>query len=120
MPFQTGYAVYTFSGITFTRQLDSDTYEPWIYPDAVITKDVVLGGSLVYIDIGASVAPPLSFRANCLSGTDRQQLINALGTSGTLANTRGHTDTVVLIKARPVNDGNIHDFLIDLSFELRS
>lgn len=118
MSFRSGIAVYTFASIDFARVGEGDVV-PWFYGELQYTKDAVLGGSLTYLDIGATVAPPLSFRASCLNGTDRQQLINALGTTTTLSNTRGHSDTATLVKATPVNTGDYSRFWIDLTFEQR-
>lgn len=118
MSFQNGFTIYTFASIDFARAPDSDEVVPWFYPESQYTKDPVLGGGAVYLDIGASVAPPLSFRASCLNSDDRGDLIAALGTAGTLSNTRGHAGTVLLLKATPINSGNYRNWYIDLTFEL--
>jgi len=119
MSFRSGITTYTFASITFARKLDSEDHEPWFYADPVLTKDPVLGGTQVYLDKGALVAPPLSFRASCLTGADRIALIGALWTTATLTNSRSHTDTATLVKARPINSGDNSHWFIDLSFELR-
>ncbi len=119
MPFPSGTTTYTFAGVTFARVVESDEVVPWLYPQPQYTIDTVLGGARTYLDIGASVAPPLSFRASCLSAANRVTLIGAVGTSGTLTNTRGHTATVTLVKAVPVNSAPYAQWLIDLIFELR-
>lgn len=119
MAFPTGMTTYTILGVTIARSVDEGGHEPWLYPDLEYTKDVVLGGGLSYLDSGANVYPPLSFRASCLSGADRQALINALGTTATLTNSRGHSDTVTIVKARPINQGNNREYWLDLTFELR-
>ena len=119
MSFRTGITVYTFLGISFARKLDSEDHEPWFYADPTFQKDVVLGGAKVYLDKGALVSPPLSFRASCLNAGDRIALINALWTTATLVNSRSHTGTVTLVKARPINSGNNSRFWLDVSFELR-
>lgn len=117
--FPSGRTVYTFAGVDFARVTESDEVVPWMYAETQYTKDPVLGGSVAYIDIGADVAPPLSFRASCLTGMDRVTLIGARGTTGTLSNTRSHSDTVTLVKATPVNIGDYSHWYIDLTFELR-
>lgn len=119
MSFPSGYTLYTFQTITFTRIADSDEVVPWFFPELQYTKDAVLGGGAVYLDSGANVAPPLLFRASCLSALDRFTLKNALGTIGTLTSTTGpFSATVLMHKAIPVNQGNYRSFLIDLGFEL--
>lgn len=119
MSFPPGRTIYTFAGITFARVAASDELVPWLYPELQFTKDAVLGGSVTYLDIGAKVAPPLAFRASCLSNNDRGGLIDALGTSGTLSNSRGHTATVTLTKSTPINSGDYSHWFIELTFELR-
>lgn len=119
MSFPTGRAIYTFAGVDFIRVAESDEIVPWMYPELQYTKDAVLGGALTYLDSGAAVAPPLSFRAECLTSVDRSTLIAAFGTTGTLSNTRMHTDTVTLVKATPVNIGDYSRWAIDLIFEQR-
>jgi hypothetical protein len=119
MTFPSRYAVYTYAGVDFIRRIDGDDLVPWFYPDSTYTKDVVLGGAQAYIDLGASIYPPLTFRGSCLSSANRATLIAALGTTGTLSNTRGHSATVTLLKATPVNSGDYSQWWIDLLFELR-
>lgn len=119
MPFPSGYTLYTFATISFTRIADSDEVVPWLFPELQYTKDAVLGGGKVYLDSGAAVAPPLLFRASCLNATDRFNLKSALGTTGTLTSTTGpFSATVLMYKAIPVNQGNYRSYLVDLGFEL--
>lgn len=119
MTFLTGLTIYSFAAVSFTRVSDSDEVVPWFYPDLQYTKDPVLGGGKVYLDSGASVAPPLTFRASCLSAIDRFTLKSALGTTGTLTSTTGpFSATVLLYKAIPVNQGNYRNWYLDLGFEL--
>lgn len=120
MSFRSGITTYVFVGVTFARKLDSPEHEPWMYPDPQYTKDPLLGGATAYLDLGAMQYPPLAFRASCLSSGDRSTLIGALFTTATLTNTRGHTGTVTLVKARPINSDDNSDWWIDLSFEWRS
>jgi len=120
MTFPAGFTVYTFAGISFTRKAENEEVVPWFYPEVTYTKDSVLGGTVAYLDIGASVAPPLSFRASCLSAADRYTLKNALGTTGILTSTTGpFSATATLVKAVPVNAGNYGRHWVDLTFELR-
>lgn len=119
MTFLTGLTIYTFADISFTRVSDSDEVVPWLYPDLQYTKDPVLGGGKVYLDSGATVAPPLTFRASCLNATDRFNLKNALGSTGTLTSTTGpFSAAVLLFKAIPVNQGTYRNRYVDLGFEL--
>lgn len=119
MTFLTGLTIYTFADISFTRVSDSDEVVPWLYPDLQYTKDPVLGGGKVYLDSGASVAPPFTFRASCLNATDRFNLKNALGSTGTLTSTTGpFSAAVLLFKAIPVNQGTHRNWYVDLGFEL--
>lgn len=120
MSFSPGFTIYTFASISFVRAPDSDEVVPWFFPDLQYTRDAVLGGSLTYLDIGASVAPPLAFRASCLSAADRFALKSALGTTGTLTSTTGpFSASATLVKAVPVNQGNYRSFYVDLTFEQR-
>lgn len=119
MPFPSGKTIYTCLSITFTREAAGGEVVPWFYPDPAMTKDPVLGGSQVYLDKGALVYPPLVFRASCLSSSDRTVLINALWTTTTLSNSRGHTGTVTITKATPINQGSYQQWLLDVGFELR-
>jgi hypothetical protein len=119
MTFPSGATIYTFAAVTFIRRIEGDDLVPWFYADTTYTKDAVLGGALAYVDIGASVYPPLAFRGACLSAVDRLALIAARGTTGTLSNTRGHSGTATLLKATPMNSGDYSDWFIDLLFELR-
>jgi hypothetical protein len=116
MSFPPGATIYTFAGVSFIRERE-DIMQPWFFPESVYTKDPVLRGTKVYIDFGASVAPPLSFRARVLTDNDRAALKNALGSTGTLSNTHGRTGTVSLVKSTPM-DGLSNQRLIDLTFEL--
>ena len=119
MSFPSGRTVYTFASISFARKMENDEVVPWFYPETQYTRDPVLGGSKVYIDIGAHVAPPLTFRASCLTAADRYTLKNALGTTGTLTSTNGpFSASVLLYKAIPVNAGNYARWWIDLGFEM--
>lgn len=112
-----GRTTYTFSSITFTRQA-GDEVVPWFYPDGAYTKDPVLYGTKVYVDVGASTYPPMSFRATCASSADRSALIAALWTSGTLSNSRGHSGTALLVKAIPINTGiYAATWAVDVAFE---
>jgi len=113
-----GLTVYTFSGIQHARMLEGDSFPPWFADETQYTKDAVLGGSQSYLDIGASVAPPLSFRALVETAADRQTLQNARNSTGTLSNTRGRSATVTLVKATPI-DGPINNYWIDLTYEYR-
>lgn len=119
MSFRPGVTTYSLIGITIARKLDNPDHEPWFYPDPTYTRDSVLGGSQTYLDLGALQYPPLSFRASCLSPEDRSTLIGALFTTTTLSNSRGHSGTVTIVKARPINSGDNSRWWIDLSFELR-
>lgn len=119
MTFPRGFTIYTFAAVTFIRRVDGDDLSPWFYPDTQYTKDIVLGGTTAYIDLGADVYPPLVFRGSCLSSADRLLLIAARGTTGTLSNTRGHSGTVTLLKAQPMNGGTYSQYWVDLLFELR-
>jgi len=119
MSFLAGLTVYTFAAITFIRRIDGDDFPPWFNADPSYTKDIVLGGTTAYIDLGADVYPPLAFRASCLSAADRLALVAARSSTGTLSNTRGHAGTVTLLKAAPQNSGTYTDWFIDLLFELR-
>lgn len=116
--FPSGFTVYTFASVSFIRVIEGENIQPWFYAEGQFQKDVTLGGTKVYLDVGATVYPQMVFRASCLSAADRLALTNALWSSGTLSNTRGHSATVVLVKAVPVNVGNYQSWLIDLSFEL--
>jgi hypothetical protein len=116
MSFPSGRTVYTFAGISFSRV--GDEIVPWFFPEAQYTKDAVLGGGRVYVDMGASVAPPLAFRASCLSAADRFTLKSALGTTGTLTSTTGpFSASATLVKAIPTNVGDYGRWFIDLTFE---
>jgi hypothetical protein len=112
---RTGYT-FTPAGVTFYR-ITGDELEPWLYPDPQFVKDAILGGSSAYLDFGADVYPPLTFRASCASAADRLALIAALRAQGTLSNTRGHSDTVTLVKARPINSNPYDLWQLDVSFE---
>jgi hypothetical protein len=112
---RTGYT-FTPAGVTFYR-ITGDELEPWLYPDVTYQKDAILGASTAYLDRGADVYPPMAFRASCASAADRLALIGALWEEGTLSNTRGHSDTVVLVKARPINSAPYDLWLCDVSFE---
>lgn len=114
-----GRTLYTFAGVNFTR-ITADEVQPWLYAETQYTADPVLGGALVYVDIGGDTPAPLSFRASCSNSADRAALISARGTTGTLSNTRGHTGTVVLVKATPINANPYAQWLIDLTFVLVS
>lgn len=120
MAFPPGRTVYTFQGVSFARAREEDM-QPWMEGEIQYTKRPVLTSPgappKVFIGIGADVAPPLSFRARCLTSTDRYNLRQARGTSGVLSNTRGRSDTVVLVKATPI-DGLGNQLYIDLTFEL--
>jgi hypothetical protein len=115
--FPVGATIYTFAGVSFIRQRDGDTMQPWAFAETQYTKDAILGGGS-YLDIGGDVAPPLSFRARVLTTADRSALKMARGTTAVLSNTRGRSDTMTLIKATPV-DGLANQLDIDLTFELR-
>lgn len=126
MPFPSGYTIYTFADISFIRALEGDEVVPWFYAEDQYTRDPVLplttlgGGQIskVYIDTGAAIAPPLVFRASCLSAADRFALKNARRMVGTLTSTTGpFSSTVLLYKATPVNSGNYRSWFIDLGFE---
>lgn len=119
MAFPSGATIYTFAAITFIRKIEGDDFAPWFNADPQYTKDQVLGGEDAYIDFGADISGPLSFRASCLSASDRNALITARKTTGTLSNTRSRTATATLVKAVPVDGANYADYLIDLTFELR-
>ena len=119
MSFRAGITVYTFANVSFARKLESDEAVPWFFPELLTTKDPLLGVG-AYLDIGSYVAPPLTFRAACLSAADRTTLRLALGTTGTMTSTSGpYTGTVTLIKAIPVNSGDYSHWFIDLGFEAR-
>lgn len=119
MTFPSRFAIYTFAAVTFIRRIDGDDLAPWFNADSVFTKDPVLGGAVAYIDIGADVYPPLTFRGACLTAADRVLLMAARNTTGTLSNTRGHSATATLLKAAPMNSGDYSQWWIDLLFELR-
>lgn len=118
MTFPTGYTVYTFSALTFARLADGDAVEPWFSASGAYNKDVVLGGTAVYLDVGATIYAPLSFRASFLSSANRTAFVALLWTSATLTNTRSQSGTVTLVKAIPINDGNYRRWLADVAFEL--
>ena len=118
MGFPPNATVYTFSGVDFVRILDGDSFQPWAFAELTYSADSVLGGTVKYLDIGSSVAPAFSFRAALNSASDRFTLRGLLGTTGTLSNTRGRSDTMTLVKATPI-DGQANQFWADLTFELR-
>jgi hypothetical protein len=111
-----GFTTYTFAGITFKRVVGDD-YEPWVWGDIQYSRDVVLGGTKAYIDIGATVYPPLTFRASCGSTADRAALYAAVGTTGTLTSSRGLSGTFTLVKARPVNGTPHTAYYLDTVWE---
>lgn len=113
-PFST---IYTCAGVSFVRLLDNDHFEPWADSEAQFTKDAVLGGNAVYVDIGTVVASAFAFRAMLLTEADRTTLRTALGTQVTLANADGLSDSAVLTKATRIN-GPLPWLYMDLSFEL--
>lgn len=126
MSFRSGITIYTFGGISFARKMDEDVI-PWFFAEDQYTKDPVLplttvggaGISPVYVDLGAAVAPPLVFRASCLSAADRYTLKNLRRTVGVLTSTAGpFSGTVLLYKATPVNSGNYSRWWLDVGFEL--
>ncbi len=119
MSFPSGYTVYSFAGVTFARVVDGDHITPWAYPETQYTADPVLGtGGLVYVDVGGDTPAVMSFTASCLSAANRATLIAARGTTGTLSNTRSHSDTMVLIKATPTNSPPYSLWMIELTFVL--
>jgi hypothetical protein len=118
MAFPSTVTLYTFHGVSFARILDGDSFQPWTFLEAQYTKDAVLGGSVTYLDIGAFVAPPLSFRAAFAVGADRVALKAALGVTDTLSNARGRSDTMTLVKVTSI-DGLSNQIWADLTFELR-
>lgn len=112
---------YTFRSSTFTRILDSDTFEPWFNAEPTVTKDAVLGAtsaSQSYIDIGATVIAPLHIRAEFASNAARNTFItNNLLQSGTLSNTRSRSATALLVRAVALDAFPL--FYADLTFEQR-
>jgi hypothetical protein len=117
--FPSGITVYTFQSITFARVADGDSLEPWFSGSGQgYTKDVVLGGASVYLDVGATIYGPLSFRASFLSSADRAAFVALLFTSATLSNTRGRSGTAVLTKATPIDEGLYKQYFCDVAFEL--
>jgi hypothetical protein len=119
MSFPAGRTVYIFAGISLARVAESDEVVPWFFPEDQYTKDLVLGGDKVYLDIGAALYPPLTFRASCLSALDRFNLKAARGTVGTLTSTTGpFSATVLFYKAIPVNAGDYGRWYLDVGFEL--
>lgn len=118
MSFPPGATVYTFSGVDFVRVLEGNDFVPWAFGEIQYTKDAILGGTQIYLDIGADVAPAFSMRALVLTAIDRFTLRNLRGTTATLSNTRGRSNSMTLVKASPI-DGPANQFYIDLVFELR-
>jgi hypothetical protein len=113
------FATYLFAGVTFYRPLQSAEIVPWFYPDTQYTADGVLGGTQVYLDIGGDSVTTLALRGLCKTAVDRQTLIVARKSTGTVTNSRGHTASATLVKASPVNTDDYHWFYIDLIFVLR-
>lgn len=107
---------YTCAGVSFTRLIDGETFDPWIDPDTQYTKDKVLGGSKVYIDVGGALYPPFAFRGWFSSEADRTTMRTAQGTTVTLANSDGQSGTFTLLKAARVN-GLAFILALDLLFE---
>lgn len=131
MSFSSRFSLYTYvpAGVSFIRKADDKDIVPWFEPEDNYTKDPVLtsvplaGGTIskAYIHIGASVAPPLVFRASCLSSANRYSLHAARGTVGVLTRTvPGGTlsATVFFYKAIRINTGDYSQWLIDVGFEL--
>lgn len=118
MSFPPGATIYEFNNILFVRVLEGNDFVPWAFGEIQYTKDAILGGTQIYLDIGADVAPAFSMRAQVLTTIDRFNLRGSRGVTATLSNTRGRSDLMTLVKASPV-DGPRNQFWCDLTFELR-
>ena len=117
-----GKTVWTFIGLTATRPVDSDTYEPWYEAKLNYTRDLVLGATTAadsYLDVGAAEVPPLALRFEFASDSARQAFINLRGQTGTLSNTRGYSTTAMLVSTKRINTGMPSVFWLDLLFEAR-
>lgn len=110
---------YAPANVTFYRPLAQGEVVPWFYPESQYTADGVLGGTQVYLDIGGDTVVPLPLRGLCKSAADRQALISARPSTGTISNSRGHTATASLTKASPINIDDYAWFWIDLVFIYR-
>jgi len=117
-----GITTYTFNGIAFTRIVNSEVDPPWFFDGLELTRDTVLdasSGASSYIDIGARATTALEFRATFTTAGARSSFTALLGTTHTLANTRGHSGSALLTKAKPVNSGMSSVWYCDVAFELR-
>ena len=121
MSFPPGATVYTFApaNVSFARVLEGQEFTPWLFPESQYTADPVLGGTQVYLDIGGDGVTTLTMRGSCSTDNDRAALKNARGTTGTLSNTRGRTNTATLVKASPIDSAPYARRLIELTFVLR-
>lgn len=112
--------VYTCLSVNFTRVIEGDQLVPWAYPETQYTADPVLGSAGVsYLDIGGDSVATLEMVGSFSSAADRLTLINGRGSTVTLSNTRGHSDTVTIVKATPINSNPYSLYLAQLVFVLR-
>jgi hypothetical protein len=112
-------STWSFRGTAF-RRMDPDGAPRWFPQSIAVTVDTIAGDVSAtprrYVDFGAREFGELSLRAGCPDQSDRDDLVNALGQSGTLTSVGGQSATALLVKATPLTHGGGPLFYCDLEF----
>ena len=111
-----GTNVYTWGSAFFYRQVDGDTVKPWFDVKVEYTQDLVLESGLDYLDIGATSYGPLQITAVVLDVSYRTTLLNAVGETHVLSNTKGYSQDATLISADPLDTKEGDRWLVTLTF----
>lgn len=116
-------SIWSFKALAFVRM--DPVGQPRTWPEALaVTVDVVAGDIAAtprrYVDIGAVEHEAWAIRAGCPTEADRDALVAARYTSGTLTTVGGASYTALCIKATPITHDGGGMFYADLQFELLS
>lgn len=114
---------WSFRGADFYRMEPNGQAREWP-AELQTTTDVIAGDvSAVprrYVDLGAVVHEPWSFRAGCETQAARDALCALRYTSGTLETIGGASYQALLKKATPITHDGSGTYEADLTFELLS
>jgi hypothetical protein len=94
------FTTYQFgTSATFNRLVQGDQYPEWFQAKQNYTQDYGLRGSRDFLDLGALTFDQLPMIAVFASSEEREDMITRIGAEATLVNSRGFSETAVLISA---------------------
>lgn len=118
VPYST-FTIYQFGSSAQFNRLTESNYQEWFGSKVQFTQDAVKGSTRDYVDIGATGFEPLAFVAVFGSVSERDDMASRIGSEATLSNSKGFSDTAILISAQRIDVNGPSLYGLQVSFVKR-